>query len=71
MQLWHVLLFSQYGEQLEEKDSRQPTAKAPKGTTNSREHEEKPKQKMHLPHLIIQPSPYLQRKDKNEKSVNL
>lgn len=34
MQLWHVLLFSQYGT-IEKKDSREPTAKAPKGTTNS------------------------------------
>lgn len=34
MQLWHVLLFSQYGT-IEKNDSREPTAKAPKGTTNS------------------------------------
>lgn len=51
------------------KNSRQPTAKAPKGTTNSGEHEEKTKQKMHLLHLVI--SLHFKRKDINEKSVNV
>lgn len=49
-----VCLFSQYGTLRGKKKKQRANKKAPKGKTNSREHEEKPKQKMRLLHLVKQ-----------------
>lgn len=49
-----VCLFSQHGTLREKKNKQRANRKAPKGKTNSQEHEEKPKQRMHLLHLVIQ-----------------